>query len=222
MIQPDVRRHASSTSSTNATPKKTSDAIRQRVAVPDVVAAREQVGDRRDAERGAHDVPPHQPVAVARGDREQQEHEQQHEADVHRAQDLRGHDLDRRVEMEQRHDDEQRRRRACRASRGSGWWRPPPASMNAAAFCSRASSIGRLDAGFRPRSPSCTPGSARRSPAVRLLRTLTPCSSKYFFAPGWIRHRRARCVWFLSSMFCASLCTATSSGFFSNSVLTMS
>ena len=81
------------------------------VAVPDVVAAGKQVGDRREAERRAHDVPPHQPVAVARRDREQQEHEDQHEADVHRAQHLRGHDLEGRVQVEQAHRDEQRRRR---------------------------------------------------------------------------------------------------------------
>ena len=83
---------------------------RHHVAVPDVVTAREEVGDRREAEHRADDVPPHEAVAIARGDREQQEHEHQHEADVHRAQHLRRHDVDGRVQVVEAHDDEQRRR----------------------------------------------------------------------------------------------------------------
>ena len=81
--------------------------VRQRVAVPEVVAAGQQIGDRRHAERGADDVPPHQPVAVAGSDREEQEDEQQRPSDVNGAQHLRGDDLDGGVEMEQRHPDEQ-------------------------------------------------------------------------------------------------------------------
>ena len=93
MIQPEVRRTASSTSSTNDDAEERVGGAGQRVAVPEIVAAGEQVGDRRDAEQRADHVPPHEAVAEALGDREQQEHEQQHEADVHRTQHLRRHDV---------------------------------------------------------------------------------------------------------------------------------
>ena len=82
------------------------------VAVPDVVAAVEQVEDGRYPEHSANDVPPHQPIAKARRDRKQEIDEEQHEADVHRPQHLRRHDLHRRVQVEEAHRDQQRRRDA--------------------------------------------------------------------------------------------------------------
>ena len=50
-------------------------------------------------------VPPHDAVAEAAGEREQQEHQEQDEADMDHAQLLRRHDRVRGVEVEQRHDD---------------------------------------------------------------------------------------------------------------------
>ena len=82
------------------------------IAIPDVVAAGQEIDDAGDAEDGADDIPPHEPVAKPRNHREEQIDEQQHEADVHRAQHLRRNDLDRSVEVEEAHDDQEPGRRA--------------------------------------------------------------------------------------------------------------
>ena len=78
-------------------------------------------------------------------------------------QDLRRHDVDRRVEVEQRHADEQRRRRAGRASRGNGWSRPPLPRCTP-----------RPSAGARPRWRRRAARARRTSSAQALLPS--PCA----------------------------------------------
>ena len=84
----------------------------------------------------------------------------------------------------------------------------------------------------RPGGASTLPGLTEAARDRRALReqlprgargqlTLMPCSVEVLLRARVERDRRAAVGWLLSSMFCASLCTATSSGFFSNSVLTM-
>src|SRR6266481_4114182 len=60
--------------------------VRRSVAVPDFVAALEYVRDHGYGSERRRPVPPHDAVAVALRDRKQQVAEEQHEADVHRAQ----------------------------------------------------------------------------------------------------------------------------------------
>ena len=78
-------------------------AVRRSVAVPDIVAALENVSDHRDGCERGHPVPPHDAVAIALRGGEQQVAQEKHEADVHRAQHLRRHDRVCAVEVEQRH-----------------------------------------------------------------------------------------------------------------------
>ncbi|MCX7147303.1 MAG: hypothetical protein NT042_14170 [Sulfuritalea sp.] len=73
-------------------------------AVGEVVAAGEQVGDDADAEQRRRPVPPAGAVAKALRHGKQQEGQEEHEADMDRAQGLRRHDAVGGVEMEQRHD----------------------------------------------------------------------------------------------------------------------
>src|SRR6266704_3915310 len=51
--------------------------------------------------------------------------------------------------------------------------------------------------------------------------SLTPCSAKYFAAPGWKGIGEAAAFWFSSLKFSASLCTAIMSSRLSKMVLTM-
>ena len=83
--------------------------VRRSVAVPDIIAALENVGNHRDGGERGRPVPPHDAVAVPPRGGKQQVAEEQHEADVHRAQHLRRHDCVRGVEMEQRHHHRRRR-----------------------------------------------------------------------------------------------------------------
>src|SRR4030095_14971675 len=69
-------------------------------------------------------------------------------------------------------------------------------------------------------APPLAPGLPTRRRAAVAHGNLTPFSSRYFFAPGW-NGIGEPAVWLERSIFSASLCTATSSGFFSISVLTM-
>ena len=72
-IQPVVRRIASSTSTTSSTPKTMSQSFGSDRAVEEVVAARDDVDRGRDAGSGERPVPPHDAVAEAPRDRENQE-----------------------------------------------------------------------------------------------------------------------------------------------------
>ena len=56
------------------------------------------------AEEGGDNVPPHDAVAKTGQHREEQERQQQHKTDMHRAQHLRRHDRVGRIEVKQRHD----------------------------------------------------------------------------------------------------------------------
>ena len=63
---------------------------------------------------------------------------------------------------------------------------------------------------------------AQRRAALRRRHIFTPCSAKYFSAPGCHGIGEFFSDWFSSVMFFASACTIASSSRFSMKVLTMS
>ena len=93
--------------------------VRRGAAVEEVVAALDRVEDRGDAEQREPEVDPAEAVAPPLRDREQQEHEEEHEADVRVAQRGRRDHPVRRVQVEERHrdrgDGEERAPRAGKA-----------------------------------------------------------------------------------------------------------
>ena len=119
-IHVEVRRFASRISTISATPTTWSIVFGHRRAVAERIAAIEDVGDDRDRREREDDVPPHEAVAEALRHREEQKDQRERERDVHRPQDVRGHDLDGGIQVEHRHDDREQRSSGRRARPGSG------------------------------------------------------------------------------------------------------
>ncbi len=80
-------------------------AIGRRGAICEIVAARQRVSNRRDRENAGNDVPPAHAVAKPRGERKQQEGQNEGERHMRVTQFLRRHDCVGRIEMKQAHRD---------------------------------------------------------------------------------------------------------------------
>ena len=219
---------------------------RDGAAVGEIVAADETVADDEERQRHRDPVPPHDAVAEAAGEREQQEHQEQDEADVDHAQLLRRHDRVRGIQVEQRHHDGDRHHDAPEQAGeavGRAFFRLDVLLgflerrlvdrdvvlrgdlVNQPVFfvAHRARLLPAAIAlpGNKKSSAwgALDFGLARDNPTGYL--TFNPCSRKYLTAPGWNGITIAALVWCFKSKFSDSLCTRTMSSFLSNMVFTM-
>ncbi len=127
MIQPEVRRVASSSSTMKMTPSIDVEPVRRGGAVGEVLAAPDRVEQDRDRGGGGDHVEPADAVAEARRQREQQEAQHHHERDVGVAQRLGRDDVVGGSRGGTASSRSRSRSRRCRRGRSAGWRRLPPA-----------------------------------------------------------------------------------------------